>query len=179
MATLCGSANPDFSPEDCMYRFVALMTVALLCAPTLACAKKEEPAAKYDLSAASNQKFLADYAAKPGVFKTADGLMYRVLKAGKGAAPQSGADIVTVTYKGWLINGKVFDQTDKGQTADFPAGQLIPGWVEALSLMKEGDSWELVLPSDLGYGPEGAGEDIPPDQTLVFNMTLLKVKPAQ
>jgi FKBP-type peptidyl-prolyl cis-trans isomerase len=56
---------------------------------------------------------------------------------------------------------------------------LIPGWVEALSLMKEGDSWELVLPSDLGYGPEGAGDDIPPDQTLVFNMTLLKVKPAQ
>ena len=164
-----------------MYRrFLALTSVALLCAPTIACAQKEQaPKAKYDLSDASNQKFLADYAAKPGVFKTADGLQYRVLKAGKGKSPQSDADMVTVTYKGWLINGKVFDQTQKGQTADFPAGQLIPGWVEALSLMKEGDSWELVVPSDLGYGPDGAGGDIPPNQTLVFDMTLLKVKPAQ
>ncbi|MES2292553.1 MAG: FKBP-type peptidyl-prolyl cis-trans isomerase [Pseudomonadota bacterium] len=162
-----------------MYRFLALVSVALLCAPTLACAQKEAPKAKYDLSAASNQKFMADYAAKPGVFKTQDGLQYRVLKAGKGKSPQSGADMVTVTYKGWLINGKVFDQTQKGQTADFPAGQLIPGWVEALSLMKEGDSWELVVPSELGYGADGAGNDIPPNQTLVFDMTLLKVTPAR
>ena len=163
-----------------MYRFLALMSVALLCAPTIACAQKERaPKAKYDLSDASNQKFLTDYAAKPGVFKTADGLQYRVLKAGKGKSPQSGADMVTVTYKGWLINGKVFDQTQKGQTADFPAGQLIPGWVEALSLMKEGDSWELVLPSELGYGESGAGNDIPPNQTLVFTMTLIKVTPAK
>jgi FKBP-type peptidyl-prolyl cis-trans isomerase len=73
----------------------------------------------------------------------------------------------------------VFDQTEKGKTADFPAGQLIPGWVEALSLMKEGDSWELVLPSELGYGESGAGNDIPPNQTLVFTMTLHKVTPAQ
>ena len=157
-----------------MYRFLALVSVALLCAPTLACAQKEAPKAKYDLSAAANQKFVADYAAKPGVFKTQDGLQYRVLKAGKGKSPQSGADMVTVTYKGWLIN-----QTQKGQTADFPAGQLIPGWVEALSLMKEGDSWELVVPSELGYGADGAGNDIPPNQTLVFDMTLLKVTPAR
>ena len=163
-----------------MYRSLALLSVALLCAPTLACAQKTEaPKAKYDLSAASNQKFLADNAARPGVFKTADGLQYRVLKAGHGKSPQSGADMVTVSYKGWLINGKVFDQTQKGQTAVFPAGQLIPGWVEALSLMKEGDSWELVLPSDLGYGADGAGNDIPPNQTLVFDMTLVKVAPAQ
>jgi FKBP-type peptidyl-prolyl cis-trans isomerase len=102
-----------------------------------------------------------------------------VLKAGKGKSPQSGDNTVTVTYKGWLINGKVFDQTKPGQTADFPAGQLIPGWVEALSLMKEGDSWQLVVPSELGYGAEGAGNDIPPNQTLVFDMTLLKVTPAR
>lgn len=162
-----------------MYRFLALISIALLCAPTFACAKKEEPVAKYDLSAASNQKYLADYAAKPGTFKTADGLLYRVLKAGKGKSPQYADDMVNVTYKGALINGKVFDQTKSGQTADFPAGQLIPGWVEALSLMKEGDSWELVLPSELGYGESGAGDDIPPNQTLVFTMTLIKVTPAQ
>lgn len=163
-----------------MARFLTLIGVALLCMPSVACAKKtEQPAAQYDLSAASNQKFLTDYAAKSGTFKTKDGLEYRVLKAGTGKSPQSADDMVTVSYKGSLIDGKVFDQTKDGQTAEFPAGQLIPGWVEALSLMKEGDHWELVVPSDLGYGAEGAGNDIPPNQTLVFDMTLIKVKPAQ
>lgn len=162
-----------------MYRFLALVSVALLCAPALASAQKASPPAKYDLSAAANQKFLADNAARPGVLKTKDGLQYRVLKAGHGKSPQYADDQVTVTYKGWMINGKVFDQTKPGKTATFPAGQLIPGWVEALSLMKEGDTWELVIPSDLGYGPEGAGADIPPNQTLVFDMTLLKVTPAR
>src|ERR1700761_1912057 len=164
-----------------MVRILTLVSVALLCAPTIACAKKTEqtaPAAQYDLSAASNQKFLTDYAAKPGAFKTPDGLQYRVLKAGTGKSPQSADDMVTVKYKGWLINGKVFDQTKGDATAEFPAGQLIPGWVEALSLMKEGDHWQLVVPSDLGYGPDGAGDDIPPNQTLVFDMTLMKVTPA-
>ncbi len=84
-----------------------------------------------------------------------------------------------MTYKGWLINGKVFDQTQPGQTATFPAGRLIPGWVEALSLMKEGDEWELTIPPELGYGSAGAGDAIPPDQTLVFDMHLIAVKPAQ
>ena len=133
----------------------------------------------YDLSAASNARYLTDFAAKPGVTKTDDGLEYRVIKAGAGKAPQSGADMVTVQYKGALINGKVFDQTAVGKTATFPAGALIPGWVEALSLMKEGDHWQIVLPSELGYGPEGAGKDIPGNQTLVFDMTLVKVDPAQ
>lgn len=164
-----------------MYRFLALAgaLLLLLCTPTLAAAQKNAPKAKYDLSAASNQKFLADNAARPGVRKTQDGLQYRVLKAGTGKSPRSPDDMVTVTYKGWLIDGKVFDQTKNGQSATFPAGQLIPGWVEALSMMKECDSWELVIPSDLGYGPQGAGSDIPPNQTLVFDMTLLKVAPAR
>jgi len=133
----------------------------------------------YDLGAPSNAKYLTDFAAKPGTIKTQDGLEYRVLKAGTGKAPQSGADMVTVRYKGALITGKVFDQTQPGKTATFPAGALIPGWIEALSLMKEGDHWQIVLPSQLGYGPQGAGSDIPPDQTLVFDMTLEKVTPAQ
>ena len=133
----------------------------------------------YDLSPQSNARYLTDFAAKPGTKKTDDGLEYRVLKAGTGKAPQSGADMVTVRYRGALINGKVFDQTQPGKTATFPAGALIPGWIEALSLMKEGDHWEIVLPSWLGYGPQGAGSDIPADQTLVFDMTLEKVTPAQ
>jgi FKBP-type peptidyl-prolyl cis-trans isomerase len=140
---------------------------------------------QYDLSPASNARYLADFAAKPGVIKTEDGLEYRVIKAGTGKAPQSGADMVTVKYKGALINGKVFDEHDDavdagaGKTATFPAGALIPGWVEALSLMKEGDQWQLALPSELGYGAEGAGKDIPGNQTLVFDMTLVSVQPAQ
>lgn len=160
-----------------MNRFLALMSVVLLCTPALAAGAKA-PKVKYNLSQASNQKFLADYAARPGVFSTKDGLLYRILKAGKGKQPKYMDDMVTVAYKGWLINGKVFDQTKPGHPVTFPAGGLIPGWVEALSMMKAGDRWQLVIPSDLGYGPQGAGNDIPPNQTLVFDMTLVKVKSA-
>jgi FKBP-type peptidyl-prolyl cis-trans isomerase FkpA len=127
----------------------------------------------YDTSADANKRFLADYAARDGVKKTASGLMYRVIKAGTGPAVQKDSDLVTVYYKGSLINGKIFDPQEPRQ---FPAGQLIPGWVEALKLMKTGDTWEIVLPAELGYGSEGAGNDIPPDQTLVFTMTLTKVE---
>jgi FKBP-type peptidyl-prolyl cis-trans isomerase len=132
-----------------------------------------------DLSPTSNQKFLSDNAQKPGVTRTADGLQYRIIKSGSGKRVTGPNDMVTVTYKGQLINGKVFDQTAPGKTAQFPAGGLIPGWVEALSLMKEGDEWELVIPAELGYGSQGAGGVIPPDQTLVFDMTLISVAPAQ
>jgi FKBP-type peptidyl-prolyl cis-trans isomerase len=137
------------------------------------------PAGSYDLTPESNTKFLADYKAKPGVVVRPSGLEYRVLKSGTGESVKSGDDMVTVTYKGSLINGKVFDQTGPGETATFPAGMLIPGWVEALSLMKEGDAWEIVIPSNLGYGEQGAGGDIPPNQTLVFQMELLRVEPAK
>ena len=127
-----------------------------------------------DLSPESNQKYLADNGKMPGVTTRPSGLQYRVIKAGAGKTPTAN-DQVTVTYKGSLITGQVFDQTDAGQTATFPAGQLIPGWVEALQLMKEGDEWELVIPSALAYGETGAGGVIPPNQTLVFQMALMKV----
>jgi FKBP-type peptidyl-prolyl cis-trans isomerase len=133
----------------------------------------------YDLSAQSNQKFLVDNAAKKGVVKLPSGLQYRVIKTGHGKSPTSPDDMVTVTYKGWLIDGKVFDQTQPGQTANFPAGHLIPGWVQALKLMKEGDEWELVIPAQLGYGAMGAPGAIPPNQTLVFDMQLISVGPPQ
>ncbi|HEX4270396.1 MAG TPA: FKBP-type peptidyl-prolyl cis-trans isomerase [Rhizomicrobium sp.] len=133
----------------------------------------------YDTSADANKRFLADYATRPDVKKLPDGLMYRVLKSGSGPQVKGDSDMVTVTYKGSLITGKVFDQTKEGEPAQFPAGGLIPGWVEALKLMKTGDTWELVIPSELGYGSDGAGDAIPPDQTLVFTMTLVKVDPAQ
>ena len=130
----------------------------------------------YDTSADANKRFLADYAARPGVTKLPDGLMYRVIKAGTGPQLQKTSDVVTVYYKGALISGKIFDQTKPEEPAQFEAGRLIPGWVEALKLMKTGDTWEIVIPSDLGYGSEGAGSDIPPDQTLVFTLALAKVE---
>ena len=139
--------------------------------------KETKSAPVYDLSAASNEKYLVDNAAKPGVISRPSGLQYRVIKQGSGRSPTNGEDVVTVTYKGALIDGRVFDQTPAGQTASFPAGQLIPGWVEALSLMKEGDAWELVIPAALGYGAEGAGSDIPPNATLVFELSLISVGP--
>ena len=133
------------------------------------------PVAK-DLSPESNQQFLADNAKRPGVMVLPDGLQYRAVRSGNGKTPTQN-DLVTVTYRGQLINGMVFDETQPGKTATFPAGQLIPGWVEALQKMKEGDEWELVIPSNLGYGEAGAGGVIPPNQTLVFDMSLLKVEP--
>jgi len=129
-----------------------------------------------DLSPESNQKYLADNGKMTGVTTRPSGLQYRVIKQGSGKTPTAN-DQVTVTYKGSLITGQVFDQTDPGQTATFPAGQLIPGWVEALQLMKEGDEWELTIPSALAYGEQGAGGVIPPNQTLVFQMALMKVEP--
>jgi FKBP-type peptidyl-prolyl cis-trans isomerase FklB len=142
-----------------------------------AAAAQGGPATAADLSPEANQKFLTDNAKRQGVMVLPSGLQYRVIKAGMGKSPTAPTDNVTVTYKGALINAQVFDQTQPGQTATFPAGQLIPGWVEALKMMKEGDEWELVIPSGLAYGEQGAGGVIPPNQTLVFDMSLLKVEP--
>jgi len=130
---------------------------------------------KYDLTPQSNQKFLTDNAQQPGVVTTASGLKYKVLTAGHGKQIHGPDDTVTVTYKGWTIDGHVFDQTGPGQTANFPAGGLIRGWVEALKLMHEGDEWQLVIPAKLAYGEAGAGGDIGPNQTLVFDMKLISV----
>ena len=168
-------------------RFLKVLVLVPLVALTACDQKKSDSAATdsttagsaYDTSADANKRFLADYAARQGVTKLPDGLMYRVIKSGDGAPVKNDSDLVTVYYKGALITGKVFDQTKDGEPAQFPAGGLIPGWVEALKLMKTGDTWELVLPSDLGYGSDGAGDAIPPNQTLVFTMTLVKVDSGQ
>ncbi len=135
------------------------------------------PAPAYDLSPESNAKYLTDNAAKDGVTVLPSGLQYRVLQTGMGDALSSPEDMVKVSYAGRLIDGTVFDETMPGETIEFPADGLIAGWVEALSLMKEGDEWELVIPSELGYGAFGAGGVIPPNQTLVFTMHLVEVTP--
>jgi FKBP-type peptidyl-prolyl cis-trans isomerase len=157
----------------------ALKILALVLLPMVAVTayeKKSDAAATYDTSAESNTRFLADYAARPGVKKLPDGLMYRVLKAGTGPQVQKDSDVVTVYYKGALISGKVFDQTKPEEPLQIQAGAVIPGWVEALKLMKTGDTWELAIPPELAYGADGKGDAIPPNQALVFTISLAKVE---
>jgi FKBP-type peptidyl-prolyl cis-trans isomerase len=161
-------------------RFLKILVLAPLVTLAACDQKKSDTAgvasSAYDTSADANKRFLADYAVRPDVKKLPDGLMYRVLKSGDGPQVKNDGDVVTVYYKGALITGKVFDQTKPEVPAQFHAGELIPGWVEALKLMKTGDTWEIAVPAELGYGADGAGDSIPPNQTLVFTMTLAKVE---
>jgi FKBP-type peptidyl-prolyl cis-trans isomerase FklB len=146
------------------------LVLGLLLVGSTVTAEAADPA----LSPQANAAYIADFGNKPGVFKRQSGLEYRILQNGFGARPSS-TDVVTVYYKGQLINGKVFDATEPGFPAEFPVGNLISGWTEALQLMREGDHWQLVIPANLGYGMRGAGDTIPPNQTLVFDLTLVKV----
>lgn len=121
--------------------------------------------------------FLAENAKQGDVVVTESGLQYKVIKAGNGLKPNAN-DKVTVHYTGRLIDGTVFDSSvERGAPATFGVSQVIPGWVEALQLMSEGAEWELYIPSDLAYGPQGTGP-IGPDSTLIFNVQLIKVEKA-
>lgn len=124
---------------------------------------------------AEGEAFLSTNAKKKGVKTTDSGLQYKVIKAGNGKTP-AGTDMVEVHYRGTLIDGTEFDSSySRGQPTSFPVNGVIRGWTEALMLMKEGDKWELYIPSELAYGPRGAGAMIGPDATLVFEVELLKV----
>jgi FKBP-type peptidyl-prolyl cis-trans isomerase FklB len=125
------------------------------------------------------EKFLAENKTKPGVKTTPSGLQYIVEKEGSGAAPKE-TDTVVVNYRGTLIDGMEFDSSYKrGEPATFPVNRVIKGWTEALQLMKPGGKYKLFIPSNLGYGPGGAGGDIGPNATLIFEVELLSVKPAE
>lgn len=122
-----------------------------------------------------NAAFLAENAKKPGVKITASGLQYRVIKAGAGKQPGP-TSTVTVHYAGKMIDGSEFDSSiARGEPATFPLTNVIAGWTEGLQLMREGERVEFVIPADIAYGPEGKGS-IPPDQTLVFQVELIKVE---
>lgn len=113
---------------------------------------------------------------KPGVKTLPSGLQYKVIVDGKGAMPTDN-DLVTVNYEGKLVDGTVFDSSYKrGQPATFPVMGVIPGWTEALKLMKEGSKWELYIPASLAYGEQGAPPAIGSNKTLIFVVELLKVK---
>lgn len=120
------------------------------------------------------KKFLEENANKEGVVTTDSGLQYKVINKGSGETPTADST-VEVDYKGTLINGTEFDSSyARGEPVQFPVNGVIKGWTEALQLMKEGDKWELYIPSELAYGPGGAGELIGPNATLVFEVELHK-----
>jgi FKBP-type peptidyl-prolyl cis-trans isomerase len=125
------------------------------------------------LSLEANQAFLAANALKPGVSLRPDGLQIKILRNGFGKRPAP-TDTVKMYYTGRLINGTVFDGTSPGLPASLEVNSVIPGWIEALMLMREGDHWQLVIPPNLGYGVEGRGNGIiPPNQALIFDIQLL------
>jgi len=146
---------------------VALVLSTVLAAPSLA----------GDISPQANRELLAANAKKPGVTVLPSGLQYRVIKSGNGAVPATD-DVVTVMYKGTRVDGFIFDQTKPGETRDLPVNKVIPGWTEALSMMKEGDEWEIVVPAKLAYGEERSGNELW-GQALTFDMQLIAVKHAK
>lgn len=119
--------------------------------------------------------FLAENKSKPGIVTTESGLQYMVEKVGTGAKPAT-TDRVKVHYTGRLIDGKVFDSSEqRGTPAEFGVTEVIKGWTEVLQLMPIGSRWKVFIPSDLAYGDRGAGADIGPGSTLIFDVELLDI----
>lgn len=125
------------------------------------------------------EAFLEENKKKEGVVSLPSGLQYKILTEGTGKTPKE-TDTVTTNYRGTLIDGTEFDSSFKrGQAATFSIKGIIPGWKEALMLMKEGSKWQLFIPPQLAYGDRGAGQAIGPNSTLIFEVELLSVKEQQ
>ncbi len=136
---------------------------------------REKAQAQADKNKKEGEEFLAKNKEREGVKTLPDGLQYKIITEGKGKSPLA-TDMVTVNYRGTLIDGTEFDSSYKrGQPATFPVSGVIKGWTEALQLMKEGSKWQLFIPSSLAYGERGAGGTIGPDSTLIFEVELIKV----
>jgi FKBP-type peptidyl-prolyl cis-trans isomerase len=130
------------------------------------------------LSIEANQKYLDNNKKVKGVIVRPSGLQFRILQNGYGKRPGS-TDTVKVYYTGTMINHVIFDGTSPGLPASMKLNQVIPGWIEALQLMREGDRWLLTIPPNLGYGVRGAGDGaIPPNQVLLFDIKLVETTPA-
>jgi FKBP-type peptidyl-prolyl cis-trans isomerase len=135
---------------------------------------------KMKVAAEGNKKegeeFLAANKTKEGVVTLPSGLQYKILTEGTGPKPAA-ADTVSCNYRGTLLNGTEFDSSYKrGQPASFPVTGVIKGWTEALQLMPVGSKWQLFIPAELGYGDRGAGADIGPGATLIFEVELLSIQ---
>lgn len=125
--------------------------------------------------AKQDEQYLADNAKQDGVQTTASGLQYKVIQAGSGKQPGADAE-VEVHYEGKLVDGSIFDSSyARGESITFFLRQVIEGWREGVQLMQEGAIYELTIPSELGYGKQGAPGVIPPNATLIFKVELLKV----
>ena len=122
------------------------------------------------------EQFLATNAARPEVTTTTSGLQFEVLEAGAGASPGPRSTVVT-HYHGTFVDGTVFDSSvQRGEPAQFGVHQVIPAWTEALQLMSIGDKWRIACPPSLAYGEQGAGDSIPPNTPLVFEIHLLEIR---
>lgn len=137
---------------------------------------QKEASAKAGKAKEEGKSFLTTNGKREGVKTTASGLQYEVIKEGKGAKPVP-TDKVNVHYHGTLINGKVFDSSvQRGEPITFGVQEVIKGWTEGLQLMSVGSKFKFFIPSDLAYGDNGAGPDIGPGETLVFEVELLKIE---
>lgn len=135
-------------------------------------AKISAPPAQSD----PGEAFLAENAKKEGVKTTPSGLQYKIMKSGAGETPKP-TDTVKVHYHGTLINGTVFDSSvQRGEPITFPVTGVIPGWVEALQMMKVGDKWQLFIPARLAYGNNSPTPAIPPNSPLIFEVELLGIE---
>ena len=133
--------------------------------------------AEGEKNGAEGKKFLEENKKKAGIKTTADGLQYQVIAEGSGNPPKE-TDTVEVNYRGTLINGTEFDSSYKrGKPAKFPVNRVIKGWTEGLQLMKPGAKYKFYIPPQLAYGERGAGSEIGPESTLVFDVELLGVSP--
>jgi FKBP-type peptidyl-prolyl cis-trans isomerase len=163
-----GKASP-ISQEDTQKLFQGLQT-------SMRAKAESENAAKAKANVEAGKKYLEENKKKDGVKTTASGLQYKVVTEGKGPMPKA-TDMVSVHYKGTLIDGTEFDSSIKrGEPATFPVNGVIKGWTEALQLMPVGSKWQLVIPADIAYGERGAGPQIGPNATLLFEVELLEIK---
>jgi FKBP-type peptidyl-prolyl cis-trans isomerase FklB len=141
--------------------------------------QKEQQAkrqARGDKAKKQGEEYLAKHKKEKGVKELPSGIQYKVIKEGKGAKPNA-TDTIVAHYKGTLIDGTEFDSSyGRGQPATFAVNQVIQGWQEILPLMPTGSKWNVVIPSDLAYGPRGAGANIGPNETLIFEVELLEIK---
>ncbi|MCL2834756.1 MAG: FKBP-type peptidyl-prolyl cis-trans isomerase [Treponema sp.] len=134
--------------------------------------------AKADENQKKEQAFLTENAARPGVYTTSSGLQYEIITEGDGEQPTV-SDYVKVNYVGYLTDGTVFDSSyERGEPDEFPLQGVIPGWSEGLQLMREGGKSRLFIPSKLAYGSQGAGDFIPPNSVIIFEVEFLGIVPA-